>query len=363
MQQTILFIASTLGFLALAIFLSYLRYEDKGEFIRHMAFAIHALFLSQIMFVATFIGIGLWTGDLGGYFIWGAGPLVFFSYATGIPVFLITLLGFKQRQRQEHPFLTISKAAFSFILLFAFFSLGGMGYTMNVIAKITLLTNFDSLVELQKHNFQKDALYADIAEDTNELSQCDKITVPLQKASCYLKSDPEFEQYAEDCTLYTKHGYIEIAHGFQRGCITQKYISEHFENEEDINCNMVAETYSQNQYINEIVERCRPLEILQNIITSGDPAKCVGFLQKPLSLDYWADHYMACIGNFVESEEWQRACDTYTVYDERGIIRGRYLLALARCVDEDGNTFSSEISADTLRLFMSGYPAKYNEIG
>jgi hypothetical protein len=364
-------IAFVVIYLAWAIFSARRKFEKKKVVLNRFSFAVHALFGSQIGFLVIFIGLLVLSA---GFILFAAPILVFSNLLVGIFTFLIALLVYRPfiqksyaGQPQYEGLLRVTigtefvKIVISTVSLFGlFFLLNGMSVIRELVAAYAVGTNNAGLVELQKYDFQKDSAYGDIARDTNDLALCDKMSTQLGKAQCYEQSDPDYQQYLQNCTLYTKHGYIEAANWSQRDCITDKYIFERFENGTNIQCDVIAKDFSGNIQIGGIIDRCKSVDKLQDVIKSGVATKCRGFLTEPLSRGYWADSYMACVGNFVGSSEQRSACGLYAQGYSKSKYPDRppeYLMALGRCPGYEQH----EHFGDALDVFRGGTPPSYTE--
>ena len=378
--------------LVAAIFYTGLGYQiaRRRPPVTRFVFAVNTLLISQVSFLLVLAGAYLFVTISNGSLVSLVVGIIFegLSFLNPIVVimtFIVSFLYYTRLIKQATVAVivgtgTLSKVVTTIkivmalgIMLFFSFQTWITPLAKEAVNTYAVWTNnADLIISELNSSFETTDEYTKIAKETNDLTVCDKIKSSFEKNNCYENADPEYPKFLEKCMLYSKHGDLPFANSSQRNCILDKYIWGSFKNNTDIECSFVEKNFKSNTYIQYIREQCVSFNRIQEIIVSGQPERCLGYLKQPITKEtglLFSDPYAACVRNFVGSNEWKNLCQSYSSIifgDEDGprfglSERKEKYLKLAKCPGYDiAGEFVGEFG-DTFDVFRPGYPPVYNE--
>ena len=378
--------------LVAAIFYTGLGYQiaRRRPPVTRFVFAVNTLLILQVSFLLVLVGayllVTISNGSLVslvvGIIFEG---LLFLNPIVVIMTFIVSFLYYSRLIKQGivpvnvgtgtlSKVVTIIKIVMALgIMLFFSFQTWIMPLAKEVVNTYAVWTNnADLIISKPNRSYETKDEYTKIAKETNDLTVCDKINSVFEKNECYENADPEYPTFLEKCTLYLKHGDLPFANSSQSKCILDTYIWGSFKNDTDIECSFVEKNFRSNTHLQYIREQCVSFNRIQEIIVSGQPERCLGYLKQPITKEtglLFSEPYAACVRNFVGSNEWKNLCQSYSSIifgDEDGpqprlFGRKASYLKLAKCPGYDiAGEFVGEFG-DTFDVFRPGYPPVYND--
>lgn len=351
--------ALAIGYVFVAIQFTRRKFQRKNIVLSRIGFASYTFYVSQICFL---VAVGALLLGTFGFSLFVAPDLALANVLASIIAFAVAPLMYGSRVKAFYDShgqgvapksvsatIVVGQIIVAVALLSGlFYAFNGISVVRQLVGEFAVMTGRGDLVETLEFEFQKRNAHEEIARTTQDVTLCDKLQIPRDKARCYEESDPEYMQYYSTCALYTKHGDLDSSYESQARCITEQFIYAPFKEHGPINCADIAQNFAENKYLNKTLNRCRALETLQYIIDSREPARCSGYLERPLSNQYMAKAYMACIGNFMGSSEWTEACRVYG----SSSVRPYELMALAKCTGYEQYAHLGDLD-DVINVFES----------
>lgn len=243
-----------------------------------------------------------------------------------VPIYLFTYVGGEERQK----------------------FLNSVYSRVNSTALVELEITFEKNTTSQnKYNYRLDVLYQRLAGMKKDPTICHQIKQENYKNECYFEVDPEAAIAAKTCALFTKYGDKEFAMYKQAKCIESNLILDRALTDNPINCTAIQTQFKDNINITALLGTCWPVQILQKARLENNPAVCSYLLQNNTPYQF---KYMACVGQFPNSEIFKSACQKYKYNN------GFQEVATSQCPesrDYSHYSLEQELKSQTFTVFFS----------